>query len=88
MKKNLNRLEINISAQEKADETIDFSMKVDAACNLPFLANAFAHLLKEDESIRAAISIALLDSMMKEEGATFKGDIESYLKKNKPQAQA
>ena len=93
-KENLERLEVSMSVNEKNDGTTDFSVKVDASCSLAFMASAFKALMMEDENIRRAMHVAVLDEVLqmfeKEKGSI--GDIndalKSIFKKNKPQAQA
>lgn len=87
-KKNLENLEINISAVQKEDESVDFGLKVSANCSVPFMAEAFAKLIKEDNTIKAAMAIAVLDAMYKENGRDIKDDLDALIKNTKVHAQA
>lgn len=82
------KFSLEVTAVSKDSDNIEFHLKVNAECNLPFVANAFAHLIKEDENLKAAMAVALLDSMYKENGRDMSADIESMLNKSKVYAQA
>lgn len=92
-KEQLERLEVSMSVNEKEDNNTDFSVKVDASCSLVFMASAFKALMKEDENIKKAMHVAVLDDLLqmfeKEKGSDGIADrLEDILKKSKVYAQA
>lgn len=62
--KQLNKLELNLTATEVENENVQLAVKVDAACTPSFLANAFARLMEQDKTIKEAMIYAVLNDVV------------------------
>lgn len=86
------KLELTLKVEQKEDDNTSVSVKIEASCSLLFIANSFKALMKEDENIRKAMHVAVLDEVLhmfeKEKGKSLSSELEAMLKKSTIQAQA
>lgn len=73
--KQLNKLELNITATELEDESVDFGVKMNASCTINFLGNAFVRLMEQDKMIKEAMHLAVLNGFLESMGDDLKNKL-------------
>lgn len=87
------KLELTLKVEQKEGDNTSVSVQVEASCSLIFMATSFKALMKEDENIRKAMHVSVLDDLLqmfeKEKGSEGIADrLEDILKQSKIHAQA